>query len=176
MVENSTCDFLDIDETNNLNEIQPEELDMKLLERKVASVSFGQIKVATEEDEEEGNLDEESSGNNSSPILKNSKSKKKAIDGTSNTAFRNFYVRELQQLDQIGKQIKSLQHLAQRYDVLKPYLKKIEDLQNVDFSQPDPEIDSHIEHCSGWNVDIEFQKGKKTRTTIIIIFMLKSLL
>ncbi|CAG7826205.1 unnamed protein product, partial [Allacma fusca] len=74
------------------------------------------------------------------------------------SAFQNFYRRELHQLDQIGKQIKSLQNLAQRYDVLKPYLKKIEELQNQDFTLPDPEIDPLIEHCSGWNVDIEFRK------------------
>lgn len=79
------------------------------------------------------------------------------INGVSDSKFRNYFAKELHQMERMGKQIKSLLQMTQRYNVVKPYLDEISHLQNSDHSKPDP-VDAHIDSCSGWNVDVELAK------------------
>ncbi|ODN04864.1 hypothetical protein Ocin01_01853, partial [Orchesella cincta] len=65
---------------------------------------------------------------------------------------------ELHQMERMGKQIKSLLQLTQRYNVVKPFLDEISNLQNSDHSKTDPQLDAHIDSCSGWNVEVELAK------------------
>ncbi|CAL8125403.1 unnamed protein product [Orchesella dallaii] len=80
------------------------------------------------------------------------------INGVSDSKFRNYFAKELHQMERMGKQIKSLLQMTQRYNVVKPYLDEISNLQNSDHSKPDPKLDAHIESCSSWNVDVELAK------------------
>lgn len=83
------------------------------------------------------------------------------INGVSDSKFRNYFAKELHQMERMGKQIKNLLQLTQRYNVVKPYLDEITNLQNSDHNKEDPEMDKCIERCSGWNVEVELKKVEK---------------
>lgn len=83
------------------------------------------------------------------------------INGVSDCKFRNYFAKELHQMERMGKQIKSLLQLTQRYNVVKPYLDEITNLQNSDHNKEDPEMDKCIERCSGWNVEVELKKVER---------------
>lgn len=72
--------------------------------------------------------------------------------------FRNHFQNEFSQMEKIGKQLKNLQQMSQRcqrFSLIQPFLEKISALEEEDHYGEDPDLDEHIEDCSGWNMDLE---------------------
>lgn len=160
VVENSTFNFNSIED--KLDCIQNNLMDSIVfpLEQHVAKMCF------VDEQEKAGDYDKSVKTNSNDPLLTKDTDRKNSMAKTTSTKFRMHFMKEINQMENIGKQIQNLRVLTNRHHVVKPYIDKIIELQGMDHRKPDPKLDAEIEECSGWNINIELARVQKDITNL----------